>query len=73
MAKRKIRVLVLAAMLILGTISLFGVPSEGFYVTYYTDDTYTVECGYYYYLCSGTPVRSGCRTVYSIYEDLGPC
>jgi hypothetical protein len=72
MAKR-IRLLVLAAMLLIGTASVFAVPDHGFYVTYYTDDTYTVECGYWYYTCFGAPQRSGCRTAYSVYEDWGPC
>lgn len=70
---KKIRIVVLAAMLIVGAVSLLAVPSEGFYVTYYTDDTFTVECGYYYYICTGSPQGSGCRTAYYVYEDLGPC
>ena len=70
---KKIRILVLAAMIVAGAISLLAAPSEGFYITYYTDDTFTVECGDYYYLCYGSPVREGCRTAYYVYEDLGPC
>ncbi|HEV7920225.1 MAG TPA: hypothetical protein VGR02_05485 [Thermoanaerobaculia bacterium] len=72
MAKR-IRLFVLVAMLIVGAVSLVAAPDHAFYVTYYTDDTYTVECGYWYYTCFGSPQRSGCRTAYSIYEDWGDC
>ena len=70
---RRIRLLVVVAMLILGAVSLVAAPDHAFYYTYYTDDTYTVECGYYYYTCFGSPVHSGCRTAYYVYEDDGPC
>lgn len=70
---RRIRLFVLVGMLIAGAISLVAAPDHAFYVTYYTDDTYTVECGYYYYTCFGSPQRSGCQTAYYVYEDDGPC
>lgn len=70
---RRIRLLVLVMMLIAGATTLMAVPDHAFYVTYYTDDTLTVECGYWYYTCFGSPVRSGCRTAYYIYEDWGDC
>jgi hypothetical protein len=70
---RRIRLFVLVMMLIAGVTTLMAVPDHAFYVTYYTDDTLTVECGYWYYTCFGSPVRSGCRTAYYIYEDWGDC
>jgi len=72
MAKR-IRLFVLMLMLTAGAVSLVAAPDHGFYYTYYTDDTLTVECGYYYYTCFGSPHRSGCVTPYYDYEDWGPC
>jgi hypothetical protein len=70
---RRIRLVVLAALLIVGTVTLVAAPDHAFYVTYYTDGTYTVECGYWYYTCFGSPQRSGCRTAFYIYEDWGDC
>jgi hypothetical protein len=71
--KQRIRLLVVLAMLVIGATSLVAAPDHAFYVTYYTDATYTVECGYWYYTCFGSPVRSGCQTAYSVYEDWGDC
>lgn len=41
-------------------------------IFYYTDDTYTVQCGYKIYPCYGTVRQSGCVTPY-IYDEWYDC
>jgi hypothetical protein len=36
-------------------------------IFYYTDATFTVQCGYYVFPCAGSVHQSGCVTAY--YED----
>lgn len=41
-------------------------------IFYYTDATYTVQCGYYVFPCSGSVHQSGCVTQYYT-EDWYDC
>ena len=41
-------------------------------IFYYTDDTYTVQCGYYVFPCTGSVHQSGCVTQYYT-EDWYNC
>ena len=58
---RRIRFAVLLVLLVVGTTSLIGAPEYEVSVYYYTDATYTVQCGYYHITCTGLE-RSGCIT-----------
>ena len=71
--QKRIRLAVLLLMLVIGVTSLFAAPDHEIYITYYTDATYTDECGYYAYTCFGPPQRSGCQTAYYSVEEGGDC
>ena len=68
MKKSRIRVLVLVLLLALGATSMFGNPDQEVYVDYFTDNTYTVQCGHFYITCTGN-VRQGCITEYEIVTE----
>ena len=69
---RRIRVLVLLALLAMGGASLFALPDHEVYIEYYTDATYTVLCGERWVTCSGI-YSSGCRTAYYVAYDGDDC
>ncbi|HEX8411783.1 MAG TPA: hypothetical protein VF883_23245 [Thermoanaerobaculia bacterium] len=69
---RRIRIIGLLVLLLVGTTSLVALPDHEIFYTYYTDATYTVECGYRYVTCSGV-YSSGCRTTYVVIEQGADC
>lgn len=72
MAKR-IRIVGLVFMLLVGGTSLFAMPDHEVYTEFYTDGTYSVQCGYRWVTCHGI-IRSGCQnTGYEVTYDGDPC
>ena len=69
---RRIRVLMLLALLVLGATSLVAAPDHEIYIEYYTDGTYTDLCGERYILCTGI-YQWGCRTAYYLVWDGMEC
>jgi hypothetical protein len=60
----------LALLIVAGSFaSLQALPSHGIMETFYTDNTFTDEVGYWYASCSGAPYLSGSRSPYVYYED----
>ena len=50
------------------------------HITYYTDATYSTQCGYTVILCSGYRAHNGCTTAYStesyiecMCDEIQPC
>ena len=60
---RRIRILGLFVLLLVGTTSLMALPDHEIEIDYYTDATLTEWCGYKYILCYSTG-QGGCRTSY---------
>ncbi len=49
-----------------------ALPGSSVEIEYYTNGTYTVQCGYKYISCNGQTYRSGCITNFKIsYSE--PC
>jgi hypothetical protein len=49
-----------------------ALPGSSVEIEYYTNATYTVQCGYKYISCNGQTFRSGCITSFKIsYSE--PC
>lgn len=68
----RIRIIGLLLLLLVGATSLMAMPDHEVYITYYTDATYTEECGYKWVLCYGI-FRDGCVTAYYVAEDGPDC
>lgn len=68
----RIRVLLLLALVVLGTLSLVAQPTHEIYWQYFTDDTYSELCGEKWNLC-GWIDGYGCRTSYVIVHQGDPC
>lgn len=67
------RIVGLVVMLLVGGTSLFAMPDHEVYTEFYTDGTYTVQCGYRYVTCHGI-IRSGCQnTGYEVTYDGDSC
>lgn len=72
MAKR-IRLIGLLVLLVVGASSLMAMPDHEVYTEFYTDGTYSVQCGYRWVTCSGI-IRSGCQnTGFSVTYDGDDC
>ena len=69
---RRIRVLVLLALLAIGGASLFAMPDHEVFFEYYTDNTYSELCGEKWVLCY-VIYGYGCRTPYVIVYDGDDC
>ena len=69
---RRIRVLLLLGLLLVGGTSLIAAPDHEVYWEYYTDNTYSVLCGERWVLCTGI-YSWGCRTSYYIVWDGDDC
>jgi hypothetical protein len=72
MAKR-IRLIGLVVLLVVGASSLMAMPDHEVYTEFYPDATYDVPCGYRWVTCGGI-IRSGCQnTGYSVTYDGDDC
>ena len=69
---RKLRLLIIAALSLLGTTSVTSGPRYSSSFEYYTDATYTEMCGWKYVGCSFID-REGCVTEYVIVYPEGEC
>jgi hypothetical protein len=70
----RIRILGLLLLLLVGATSLMAQPDHETWIYYYTDATYTTQCGYLHYDCFGWGwTGSGCRTEWSIDVHGDPC
>lgn len=70
---RHIRIAGLLLLLLVGGSSLLAMPDHEVYTEFYTDGTYTVQCGYRWVTCSGI-IRSGCQnTGFEVTYDGDPC
>ena len=69
---RRVRLGVVIVLLVVGATSLIGQPDNEIYYTYYTDATYTVQCGYTYITCTGIR-RSGCQTEFATVFEGPAC
>jgi hypothetical protein len=72
MAKR-MRIVVLVLVVLAGVTSLVAAPDHEILIEYYTDGTYTEQCGFKYYNCTGQWQREGCVTAYYIGYDGHDC
>lgn len=66
------RMIALLVLLLMGTTSLMALPDHWIEIYYYTDSTYSTECGYLFYTCGSRWYGEGCRTQYHVdyhYED----
>lgn len=73
MLSKRTRILVLFALLLVGTTSLMAAPDHDIEYTYYTDSTYTVECGWKIIACYGGVYGEGCRTPWYTIYHWPPC
>jgi hypothetical protein len=72
MAKR-IRLIGLLLLLVLGASSLLAMPDHEVYTEFYPDGTYGEPCGYRWVTCHGI-IREGCQnTGYSVTYDGDDC
>ncbi|MEO8380486.1 MAG: hypothetical protein ABI779_12545 [Acidobacteriota bacterium] len=70
---KKIRLMGLVVLLLVGATSLVAMPDHEVYTEFYTDGTYAVECGYRWVTCHGI-IREGCQnTGYSVTYDGDDC
>lgn len=69
---RRIRILLLLVLLVVGVSSLVAAPAQETWWEYYTDSTYTELCGEKWNLC-GYVGGYGCRTSYVIVYSGEPC
>jgi hypothetical protein len=77
--KNRTLLTVLAVVMVWGSLTFAlapkanACPTNEIDITYYTDGTYTVECGYKIIPCScGQTYSSGCRTAFYT-TDYYPC
>lgn len=68
-----LRIAVLCLLLAAGATSLFAAPDHEIMHEFYTDDTYTDMCGWWYYNCYGQWQKVGCVTSYVISWDGHDC
>ena len=71
MAKR-IRIAGLLVLLLAGAMSVIAQPYYETWVYYYTDGTYTTQCGYHYLGCQSS-WYSGCQTEWEITVEGDEC
>lgn len=69
---KRIRIIALLAMLLVGVTTLTALPDHEVYTEFYTDGTYSTQCGYRWVTCGGI-IRSGCVTEWSVTYDGGDC
>lgn len=78
--RNRILVTCFATVMVFFSITAFPVPSSSsraadYIITtvYYTDATYTVQCGFYCRNCQGRIISNGCYTPYkeTTYEPCG--
>ena len=70
---RRMRMLGLLVLLLVGASSLLAMPDHEVYTEFYTDGTYSVQCGYRWVTCYGI-IREGCQnTGYSVTYDGDDC
>jgi hypothetical protein len=69
---KTIRYAVLVLIVAIGIGSLSASPPEAMEYYYYTDGTYTEQCGYFFDMCWGAS-WGGCETQWVLSFDDGPC
>ncbi|HYH08938.1 MAG TPA: hypothetical protein VEK11_17935 [Thermoanaerobaculia bacterium] len=68
--RKRIRMFVLLALVLVGATSMMALPDHEIEYTYYTDASKTEECGWRIISCSGV-YSGGCRTAfYTIYHGM---
>jgi hypothetical protein len=65
---RKLRMLLLLALIVVGAVSSHGSPTYQLDTLYYTNWTYVFQCGRTTHYCNGTVVHTGCTSQY--YQDV---